>query len=107
MLSPALVRIGMQGSIVPKVLYLGGGECVCSSQSKLKKFNVADLVDSRAALFRTIRLVCFVCGFLLFAASIIAWIFFKTGDFAHGERFGIFAELWAPTFFILSDRFRH
>ena len=23
---------------------------------------------------------------------------------AHGERFGIFVGLWAPTFFILSDR---
>jgi hypothetical protein len=24
---------------------------------------------------------------------------------AHGERFGIFVGLWAPTFFILSNRF--
>ena len=26
-------------------------------------------------------------------------------DLAHGERFGIFVGLWAPTFFILADRF--
>ena len=26
-------------------------------------------------------------------------------DPAHGERFGIFIGLWAPTFFILTDRF--
>lgn len=26
-------------------------------------------------------------------------------DRAHGERFGIFVGLWAPTFFILANRF--
>ena len=57
--------------------------------------------------------VCFVCGFLSIAASIAVWylaksgenIFWQNGDIAHGERFGIFVGLWAPTFFILSERF--
>lgn len=49
--------------------------------------------------------VCFVAGFLSIAASIAIWFLFK-GDAAHAERFGIFVGLWAPTFFILSERFR-
>lgn len=56
--------------------------------------------------------VCFVAGFLSIAASIGIW-FLTGGDpsivseqNAHAERFGIFVGLWAPTFFILSERFR-
>jgi len=57
--------------------------------------------------------VCFVCGFLSIAASIAIWYlgktggnyFWENGDVAHAERFGIFVGLWAPTFFILSERF--
>ncbi len=57
--------------------------------------------------------ICFICGFLSIGASIAVWylakngqnIFWQTGDMAHGERFGIFIGLWAPTFFILSERF--
>ena len=45
-----------------------------------------------------------VLGFLSIAASIAVWAKAKQGDVAHGERFGIFVGLWAPTFFILSDR---
>jgi len=30
---------------------------------------------------------------------------FKQPDPAHAERFGIFIGLWAPTIFILSERF--
>lgn len=45
-----------------------------------------------------------VLGFLSIAGSIAAWAKAKQGDQAHGERFGIFVGLWAPTFFILSDR---
>ena len=57
---------------------------------------------------RLLGQVCFVGGFASIAASIAAWYFFKQPDAAHGERFGIFIGLWAPTFFILSDRFaRH
>jgi hypothetical protein len=57
--------------------------------------------------------LCFVCGFLSIAGSIAVWylgksgdnFFWQNGDPAHAERFGIFVGLWAPTFFILSDRF--
>ena len=52
--------------------------------------------------------LCLVLGFLSILASIAIW--FYTGGRepitqAHGERFGIFVGLWAPTFFILSNRF--
>ena len=48
--------------------------------------------------------VCFVLGFVSIATSIAVWAKAKEGDAPHGERFGIFVGLWAPTFFILSDR---
>ncbi len=51
--------------------------------------------------------LCFVLGFTSIIASIGVW-FFRRGDSpeskAHGERFGIFVGLWAPTFMILSNR---
>ena len=52
--------------------------------------------------------ICLYCGFASIAASIAIWHF--TGGTepdtqAHAERFGIFVGLWAPTFFILSNRF--
>lgn len=53
-----------------------------------------------------LSLICFVGGFLSIAASIAIWSFMKGEDPAHAERFGIFVGLWAPTFFILSDRFK-
>ena len=51
---------------------------------------------------------CFVLGFASIIGSIAIW--YMTGGTnpeaqAHGERFGIFVGLWAPTFFILSNRF--
>lgn len=51
---------------------------------------------------------CFFLGFASIIASIAVW--FLTGGTdpetkAHAERFGIFIGLWAPTFFILSNRF--
>ena len=49
--------------------------------------------------------VCFILGFVSIIASIAIWFIAKSPDDAHGERFGIFVGLWAPTFFILSDRF--
>lgn len=52
-----------------------------------------------------ISLACFVLGFVSIIASIGFWYVAKEPDLAHGERFGIFVGLWAPTFFILSDRF--
>ena len=48
--------------------------------------------------------VCFAGGFLSIIASILVWMMFKSPDAGHGERFGIFIGLWAPTFFALSDR---
>jgi hypothetical protein len=58
--------------------------------------------------FKTLSAVCFVLGFLSIAGSIAIW--YLTGGQsseaqAHGERFGIFVGLWAPTFMILSNRF--
>ena len=52
--------------------------------------------------------LCFVLGFASILGSIAIW--FLTGGQvaetqAHAERFGIFVGLWAPTFFILSNRF--
>jgi hypothetical protein len=35
------------------------------------------------------------------AAASAIWFLAKGADPAHGERFGIFAGLWAPTFFSL------
>jgi hypothetical protein len=49
---------------------------------------------------------CFLAGFASIAASIAIWGIKKGTDAdAHAERFGIFVGLWAPTFFILSNRF--
>ena len=52
--------------------------------------------------------LCFVLGFASILGSIAIW--YTTGGTepdsrAHAERFGIFVGLWAPTFFILSNRF--
>ena len=52
--------------------------------------------------------LCFILGFVSIVGSIVIW--YSTGGQAietqgHGERFGIFVGLWAPTFFILSNRF--
>ncbi|MCB1096254.1 MAG: hypothetical protein KDN22_11820 [Verrucomicrobiae bacterium] len=51
---------------------------------------------------------CFVLGFASIVGSIAIWYFTGGSDVdhqAHAERFGIFVGLWAPTFFILSNRF--
>ncbi len=58
--------------------------------------------------FRQMSLLCLVLGFMSIAASIAIWYLTggKTPELqAHGERFGIFVGLWAPTFMILSNRF--
>ena len=57
------------------------------------------------SVFRVLSNICFVAGFVSIIASIAIWNMFKEPDAAHGERFGIFVGLWAPTFFSLSDRF--
>ncbi|QEL19865.1 hypothetical protein [Limnoglobus roseus] len=53
---------------------------------------------------RILSNVCLVAGFASILAAILIWFISKEPDLAHGERFGIFVGLWAPTFFILSDR---
>ena len=70
----------------------------------------------------TLRLLsnfCFVCGFLSILGSILVWYLLSGNSSvdwsnavacaqrAYGERFGIFIGLWAPTFFILSNRFHN
>ena len=57
---------------------------------------------------KQISFVSLLLGFASIAGSIVIWYF--TGGKseeaqAHGERFGIFVGLWAPTFMILSNRF--
>lgn len=52
---------------------------------------------------------CFILGFASIIGSIAIW--FMVGGTepesqAHAERFGIFVGLWAPTFFILSNRLK-
>jgi len=59
-------------------------------------------------LLKQVSLLCLVLGFASIAGSIAIWYLTggKSGDAqAHGERFGIFVGLWAPTFMILSNRF--
>ena len=53
---------------------------------------------------RILSNICFVAGFVSVLASIAIWYLAKEPDLAHGERFGIFVGLWAPTFFALSTR---
>ena len=55
---------------------------------------------------RVLSDVCFLGGFASIVGSIVIWGLHKgTDDDAKAERFGIFIGLWAPTFFILSNRF--
>ena len=57
-----------------------------------------------SAVPRILSNICFVAGFVSVLASIAIWYLAKEPDLAHGERFGIFVGLWAPTFFALSTR---
>ena len=64
--------------------------------------------NMNANQFKNLSLVCLVLGFVSIVGSIAIW--YLTGGKsveaqAHGERFGIFVGLWAPTFMILSNRF--
>jgi len=54
-------------------------------------------------MFNILSKVCFVSGFVSILASIGIW-YISGPDAAHAERFGIFVGLWAPTFFILSNK---
>jgi hypothetical protein len=62
----------------------------------------------KSAQLKLLSNLCFILGFASIFGSIAIW--FLTGGQAadtqaHAERFGIFVGLWAPTFFILSNRF--
>lgn len=54
------------------------------------------------AFLRLLSKACFFGGFVSILAAIVVWFLSKEPDAAHGERFGIFVGLWAPTFFTLS-----
>lgn len=56
------------------------------------------------SVLRILSTISFVAGFISVLASIVFWYLAKEPDLAHGERFGIFVGLWAPTFFALSTR---
>ena len=60
--------------------------------------------STNLAVVRVLSDICFMLGFASIALSILVWMSAKAPDPAHGELFGIFIGLWAPTFFALSDR---
>jgi hypothetical protein len=73
---------------------------------QLKSLGTQSLAKSDPQTLRVVGDVCFLAGFASILASIAAWGAKKgTDSDAKAERFGIFIGLWAPTFFILSDRF--
>jgi hypothetical protein len=62
----------------------------------------------KSAQLKQLSQLCFFLGFASIIGSIAIWFMAggTTADtLAHAERFGIFVGLWAPTFFILSNRF--
>ena len=75
----------------------------------LKEISSATDQSIKNADPKTLRVfsdVCFVGGFASIVGSIMIWALKKgTDSDAKAERFGIFVGLWAPTFFILSNRF--
>ena len=52
--------------------------------------------------------LCLVLGFVSILGAIVVWAAMRGAgspeELAHAERFGIFVGLWAPTFFVLSNR---
>ena len=73
---------------------------------QISKLTSESLKKADPQALRTLSDGCFLAGFASIAASIAIWaVKSKQSDAAHGERFGIFVGLWAPTFFILSNRF--
>jgi len=61
----------------------------------------------KSTQYRQLSALCFFLGFASIGGSILIWFMMggTTPDTqAHAERFGIFVGLWAPTFFILSNR---
>lgn len=83
----------------------------------LKTYDMKDYFMNLSKSAELLGHVCFFGGFASIIGSIAIWYLESSGvetpelraqDFkAHGERFGIFIGLWAPTFFILSHRLSH
>ena len=48
----------------------------------------------------------FVASLISVAVSIATWVFISPEDPAHGERFGIFIGLWAPTLMGLANYYK-
>jgi hypothetical protein len=81
-------------------------EVVRMATNDIVSFTSQSLKKADPKVLRTLGDVCFLAGFTSIAASIAAWGVKKGGESdAKAERFGIFIGLWAPTFFILSNRF--
>jgi hypothetical protein len=73
---------------------------------QLSEVTSESLKKTDPKVLRTLSDGCFLAGFASIAASVAIWaIQRKETETAHAERFGIFVGLWAPTFFILSNRF--
>jgi hypothetical protein len=73
-------------------------EIAAATHESLKQANPKTL--------RVVGDVCFLAGFASIVGSILAWGLRKgAGEHPEAERLGIFIGLWAPTFFILSNRF--
>jgi len=72
---------------------------------KYSKRRICKLRDSKMNT-KTLGTICFYAGFVSIVASIAIWFLSKEPDLAHGERFGIFVGLWAPTFMSLSNRWK-
>ncbi len=73
---------------------------------QISKVSSDSLKKADPAVLRIMSDGCFLAGFASIAASIAIWAVKRTeAEAAHAERFGIFVGLWAPTFFILSNRF--
>jgi hypothetical protein len=73
---------------------------------EIAKTTVSAIKNADPKLLRQGSDACFLAGFVSIAASIAVWALKKGDDTdAKAERFGIFVGLWAPTFFILSNRF--
>lgn len=60
--------------------------------------------EAGSGMAKMLSHVCFFGGFASIAVSILVWLYYKSPEAGHGERFAIFVGLWAPTFFALSDR---
>ncbi len=49
---------------------------------------------------------CFMASLVSVMVSIATWVFVSPEDPAHGERFGIFIGLWAPTLMGLANYYK-